>query len=249
VKFPGPGVKNPVIDAAPYQHVQKKPCFFYLHPYSDTQMKDVKVVVVDDHKLFRRGIAELINDFQGYSVINDLNSGRELQRVLSQNAEVDIVLLDINMPEMSGYDVAVWLRENHSSIRVVAVSMDNKEQSILRMLKAGARGYVLKDADPLELRSALDAVMQKGYHHSELISASFINQIHRDTLSGGSLNPKELEFLELACSDLTYKEIADKMNLAPRTIDGYREALFQKLHVKSRVGLAMYAIKNNLISI
>lgn len=216
--------------------------------YNLIGMKETRVAVVDDHKLFRRGLAELINGFPGYTVVHDLNNGLELQRIMSANAEPDIVLLDINMPEMNGYDVAIWLRDNHPSVRVLAVSMDNKEQSILRMIKAGARGYVLKDADPQELQSALDSVMNKGYHHSELISASVFSQVHRDTPSN-PLSGKELEFLELACSDLTYKEIADKMNLAPRTIDGYREALFHKLSVKSRVGLAIYAIKNNLISI
>jgi two-component system, NarL family, invasion response regulator UvrY len=210
--------------------------------------EEIRVAVVDDHKLFRRGLAELVNGFSGYTITHDLNSGMELQRVLSQKESIDIVLLDINMPEMNGYDVAVWLRDNYPSVKVIAVSMDNKEQSILRIIKAGARGYILKDADPQELKAALDSVAQKGYHHSELISASFISQVQRDPKLPNALTGKELEFLELACTDLTYKEIADRMNLAPRTIDGYRETLFQKLNVKSRVGLAIYAMKNNLIS-
>lgn len=209
---------------------------------------EYQVALVDDHKLFRRGLAELINDFHGYSVIYDLDNGKELQETLEKGITPDVVLLDINLPSMNGYQIAGWLQENYPHIRVMAVSMDNKEQSILRMIKAGARGYILKDADPEELKSALDAVVNKGYFHSELVSASFFNNLQKNGESAHNLNSKEIEFLALACSDLTYKEIADKMNLAPRTIDGYREALFQKLNVKSRVGLAIYAIKNNLIN-
>lgn len=211
-------------------------------------MKEVPVAIVDDHKLFRRGLSELVSDFPGYVVICDVGNGAELQKFLAKGTLPEIILLDINMPDMNGYEIAAWLTENYPFVRVIAVSMDNREQSILRMVRAGARGYILKDADPQEVHTALDAVIQKGYHHSELLTATFMSQAHRSG-NGVSLNRKESEFLELACSDLTYKEIADRMNLAPRTIDGYRETLFQKLNVKSRVGLAIYAIKNNLISI
>lgn len=214
------------------------------------QTGNTKIVLVDDHKLFRKGLAELINAIPGYGVVADLNSGVELQNAMNKGIDPQLALLDINIPVMDGFKIAAWLKDSYPSVRVLAVSMDNNEQSILRMIKAGARGYILKDADPDELKNALDAVVNKGYYHSELVSASFFNSAHNESHTKEiAPSNKELEFLELACSDLTYKEIADRMNLAPRTIDGYREALFQKLNVKSRVGLAIYAIKNNLIQI
>ena len=209
----------------------------------------IHVAIIDDHKLFRKGLAELINAFPGYKVIHDLDNGYELQEALNKGIQIDIVVLDVNIPLISGHEIALWLNEFYSSVRILAVSMDNKEQSILKMIKAGAKGYILKDADPSELKIALDAVVNKGYYHSELVSASFFNNAQKKQDSAlQNINNREAEFLELACSELTYKEIADKMNLAPRTIDGYREALFQKLNVKSRVGLAMYVIKNNLLN-
>lgn len=212
--------------------------------------KNVKVALVDDHKLFRKGLAELINDFPGYSVVDDFDNGWELQQKLSEATVPDIVLLDVNMPEMSGYEVALWLKECYPQIRILALSMNGNEMSILRMIRAGARGYILKDIDPAELKMSLDHVVTKGYFHSELVSTALIQNLQTDPKQEQmqQLNERELKFLELACSELTYKEIAVKMNLAPKTIDGYRESLFEKLQVRSRVGLVLYAIRNQLIS-
>jgi DNA-binding NarL/FixJ family response regulator len=127
--------------------------------------------------------------------------------------------------------------------------MYDDEKSIIRMIKAGARGYVLKDADPTELRKAFDDVVSKGYYYSDLVSGVLVQSLHDDpgTQKKININDREAEFLKFACTELTYKEIADRMCLAPRTIDGYREALFEKLNVKSRVGLVMYAIRNGLV--
>lgn len=212
--------------------------------------QEIKVALVDDHKLFRKGLAELINDFPGYVVVYDFDNGAELQKKIGSREDPDVVLLDINMPEMGGYETAIWLKEFYPRVRILALSMNGNEQSIIRMLKAGARGYILKDADPSELQKALDDIVQKGYHHSELVTSTLFNNIQDPTGKGRfrNLNVKEMEFLALACSELTYKEIANKMNLAPRTIDGYRESLFEKLQVKSRVGLVLYAIKNKLVT-
>ena len=130
--------------------------------------------------------------------------------------------------------------------------MYDDEKSIIRMIKAGARGYVLKDADPAELRKAFDDVVAKGYYYSDLVSGVLVQSLHYDDAGNQKkiiINDRETEFLKLACTELTYKEIADRMCLAPRTIDGYREALFEKLKVKSRVGLVVYAIRNGFVKI
>jgi two-component system invasion response regulator UvrY len=214
--------------------------------------RKINVCLVDDHKLLRKGMVELIDGFSGYHVVGEANNGKEFMTRIKSIESPDIVLLDINMPEMDGYETAIWLCKEYPQVKVIALSMYDDEKSIIRMIKAGARGYVLKDAEPSELRKAFDDVVSKGYYYSDLVSGVLVQSLHYDD-SGiqkkVSINDRETEFLKLACSELTYKEIADRMCLAPRTIDGYRESLFEKLNVKSRVGLVMYAIRNGFVKI
>jgi DNA-binding NarL/FixJ family response regulator len=212
----------------------------------------VKVALIDDHKLFRKGIVELINGFTGFTVIWEANNGKEMISKIVPDNPPQIVLLDINMPVMNGYDAAAWLKVNWPDIKILALSMDDNEESIIKMLKAGAKGYILKDADPAELQAALHSVATKGFYYSELVTGTLLNSIRNpEAKQSGSavLNNREIEFLKLACTELTYKEIADQMNLSARTIDGYRESLFEKLEVKNRVGLVLYAIKHGIITV
>jgi two-component system invasion response regulator UvrY len=208
--------------------------------------------LADDHKLFRKGMTELINAFPGYQVMWEANHGKEVQDKMSVASQVPaIVLLDINMPEMDGYQTAAWLKQEFPHVKVLALSMYDDEQSIIKIIKCGARGYILKDAEPTELKTAFDTILHKGFYYSEIVSNALVNNLHGDqgAVVPVSLNDRELEFLKLACTELTYKEIADKMCLAPRTIDGYREALFEKLDVKNRVGLVLYAIRKGIVNV
>jgi two-component system, NarL family, invasion response regulator UvrY len=218
-------------------------------------MKEVKVVLVDDHVLLRNGLASLINSFGGYAVLFEANNGKNFIDQLKPGNIPDIVLLDINMPEMDGYETALWVKKNYPLVKIIALSMYDNETAIIRMFKAGAKGYILKDCDPAELKAAIDSVESKGFHYSEMVTGRLIhtiNQLDEDDNTVKNLiqlNERETEFLKLVCSELTYKEIADKMFLSPRTIDGYRDALFEKLKAKTRVGLVMYAIKNGIVSL
>lgn len=217
-------------------------------------VKDFDVVLVDDHVLLRNGLAKLVDSFGGYHVIFEADNGKDFTEKIGLHSMPDIVLLDINMPEMDGYDTALWLRRNFPLVKILALSMYDNENAIIRMFKAGAKGYILKDCEPSELRAALDGIMHKGFYYSELVTGRLIHTINKmdDDQPGGGLtqlSEREVEFLKLACSELTYKEIAEKMFLSPRTIDGYRDALFEKLNIKTRVGLVMYAIKNGIFSL
>ncbi|MEO5592299.1 MAG: response regulator transcription factor [Chitinophagaceae bacterium] len=218
-------------------------------------VKEIKVVLVDDHVLLRNGLANLVNSFGNYKVLFEANNGKDFTERLTPASTPDIVLLDINMPEMDGYETALWLKKNYPLVKVLALSMYDNENAIIRMFKAGAKGYILKDCEPSELRAALDSVNDKGFYYSEMVTGRLIHTINKlddeDNYTKNliQLNDREMEFLKLACSELTYKEIADKMFLSPRTIDGYRDALFEKLNVKTRVGLVMYAIKNGIVSL
>jgi len=216
---------------------------------------NASVAIVDDHVLLRNGLANLIRGLETYAVLFEANNGKDFIKQLQPRYLPDIVLLDINMPEMDGYETALWLKRNYPGIKILALSMYDNENSIIRMMKNGAKGYILKDIDPLEFRQALDSLMRKGFYYSELITGKLIHAVNQldepeQMLKNLiSLNDREIEFLKLACTEMTYKEIAEKMYLSVRTIDGYRDALFEKLNVKSRVGLVLYAIKNNVVNI
>lgn len=214
-------------------------------------MKDnIKVSLVDDHKLLRKGMIELIEGFKGYTVLSEASNGKSFIGSLSADRLPDILLLDINMPEMNGYETACYMKENFPSVRILALSMYDDDHSIIKMIRAGARGYILKDAEPEELAKAFDDIIKKGFYYSDLVSSKLVASITSPTDKASfQLTDRELTFIELACSELTYKEIADKMLLAPRTIDGYRESLFEKLNVKSRVGLVLFAAKNGIIKL
>ena len=211
------------------------------------------IALADDHVLLRKGLADLVSK-QGYTVLFQADNGEEFLEKLKTNSDPDIVLLDINMPKKDGYDTALWLKRNKPNIKVLALSMYDDENAIIRMLKNGARGYILKDAEPADLKAAIESVLNKGFHYSEMVTGKLIHTIHsmdekdNDIKNTLGLNEKEINFLKLTATELTYKEIAEQMHLSPRTIDGYRDDLFEKLNIKSRVGLVLFAIKNGIVN-
>jgi two-component system invasion response regulator UvrY len=212
------------------------------------------IVLTDDHSLLRNGLAELVKS-QGHTVLFEADNGKDFMAKLDPKSLPHLVLMDINMPEMDGFETTQWLKQNHPQVQVLALSMYDNETSIIRMLKCGAKGYILKDSEPAELKAAIDDILTKGFYYSELVSGKLMHAINKmdDDTDGLKnlvpLNDRETDFLKYACTEMTYKEIADKMFVSPRTIDGYRDALFEKLKLKTRVGLVMYAIKNGIVNI
>ncbi|MEP7232299.1 MAG: response regulator transcription factor [Ginsengibacter sp.] len=213
------------------------------------------IVLVDDHTLLRNGLASLIRSFGDFNILFEADNGQDFINKLKPKTLPQVVLMDINMPEMDGYEACLWLKTNHPTIKVLALSMYDNETSVIRMFKAGAKGYILKDCDPAELKNALEAVVAKGFYYSEMVTGKLIHTINsldeEDNQARNviQMNEREVSFLKLVCTELTYKEIAEKMFLSPRTIDGYRDDLFQKLNARTRVGLVMYAIKNGIVNI
>ncbi|RYZ22869.1 MAG: response regulator transcription factor [Chitinophagaceae bacterium] len=212
----------------------------------------IKIALADDHVLLRNGLANLIREY-GYEVVCEADDGRQLTERIAAGLEPDIVLMDINMPHMDGYAATAWLRAERPDCKVLALSMYDDETAIVRMLKSGARGYILKDSDPADLRQALLALQKGGYYQTELVTGKLLHALQREEETAVNLarlpllTDKEREFLRLACTEMTYKEIADQMHLSPRTIDGYRDDLFEKLGLKSRVGLVLFAIRNGIV--
>jgi two-component system invasion response regulator UvrY len=215
--------------------------------------EDYTVVLVDDHVLLRNGLATTVTNF-GYEVLYECKNGKDLQERIKKDNQPDVVLLDINMPEMDGFDTALWLKNNFPLVNVLALSMYDDDNSIIRMIRNGAKGYILKDSSPQELKQAIVSVMTKGFYYTDHVTGRVIKKIGDETPNNTmnkvmGLSQKEIEFLKLAGTELTYKEIAGQMHLSPRTIDGYRDQLFEKLNIKSRVGLVMFAIRNGVIQL
>lgn len=215
---------------------------------------DIKIAIVDDHALLRKGLAGLVSSL-GFEVLFDCNNGKELIQLLEKGNLPDIVLMDINMPVMDGYNTTAWLRDNYPAIKVLALSTMDSETAIIKMIKSGAKGYVLKDAEPEELKLAFEEVISRGYFYNEYISHKVLKSVNELTQhqnkagTFANLSEREIEFLKLVCTELTYKEIADQLFVSVRTAEGYRDTLCAKLSLKTRVGLAMYAIKNNLVTL
>lgn len=215
-------------------------------------VKNIQVAITDDHVLLRNALARLVNGFDGYTVLFEADNGKDLRNKINQHQVPDIVLLDVNMPEMDGFETTQWLHKNYPFIRVLVLSMLSDEKTIIRMFRLGAKGYLLKNAEPEELKKALDSIMNKNVYLSEYVSSKLVSGLHNDAEQDTPplvLSEKEREFLRWACTELPYKEIAEKMNISPRTVDDYRQSLFSKLKVHSRVGLVLYAIRQGITEI
>ena len=215
-------------------------------------MNKTKITLVDDHSLLRNSLAALIAGFEGYEVLFEADNGKDFIEQLQQYpSSPDIILLDITMPEMNGYETATWVKQHLPVAKILVLSMMDNDTAIISMLKAGARGYLLKDSKPAILKKALDEIRDKGFYMNELVNNKMLSYVvgdeqKKDTDIISQLTPKEIIFLKLTCTEMSYKQIADQMDLSSRTVEGYRDDLFKKLNVVSRVGFVIFAIKNGL---
>jgi DNA-binding NarL/FixJ family response regulator len=209
----------------------------------------IKIGIVDDHRLFLKSLGLLLSTMGEYEIVVESVNGEDLQHRM-RNVEVvpDIMLIDVNMPVMDGPETVKWLKKEYPVMKLVALSVNNSDKAVIEMIKAGCCAYLLKDAPPDELEKALEEIEEKGYYNGDFSNVNFrrLMQYEQNKIK---LNEKEKTFLQYACSDLTYKQIADKMFLSERTIDGYRECLFQKLNVESRVGMVLEAIRRELVNL
>lgn len=213
----------------------------------------INVILVDDHILLRDALASVIDGFDECKITGLASNGEELSQLLSRGGKPDLVILDLNMPVMDGYQTAKWLFENHPDIKILILTMYDSEIALIRLLQLGVRGFLKKDIHPFELRAAITSVMQDGYYYSHRTTGKLATLFQKSFQDKQSvervmLTDNDIDFLRLASSDLTYKEIADKMKISPRAVDGYRDSLFDRLQVKSRVGLAIFALRNGLIN-
>lgn len=213
-------------------------------------MKTIPIAIVDDHTLMSKALENMIMENPQYSVIMNHPNGEDFIAAIEKASELPaVVLMDINMPYKNGIETTEWLTEYHPDIKVIALTMEDDEKVLIKMLKAGAKGYLLKDMQPAILFQAIDTVFDKGSFYTDFVAQKLLKVKTEDIKNASllsELKDREKEFIKWACSELTYKEIADKMFLSPKTIDGYRDSVFTKLEIKNRVGLVLFALKHDL---
>lgn len=212
---------------------------------------NITLGITDDHQLFLKSLSLLISSLQDFTILIEAMNGKDLiDKLESKKIEPDIILLDVNMPVMDGKQTAEYLTQKFPAIKLVALSMKDDDATIISMIKAGCCAYLLKDIHPEDLNRALHEIYKKGYYNADAANINYRRLLqHQDKQSELQLTEKEKQFLQLACSDATYKQIASVMHVSERTVDGYRENLFKKLNVQSRTGMALEAIRKNIVSL
>lgn len=209
----------------------------------------IKTGIVDDHQLFSKSLTLMLQSFDNYIVVIEASNGADLQKKITSSRPEnlpEILLIDVNMPVMDGVETAAWVNEHFPAIKLVALSQNDSDKAILGMIKAGCCAYMLKDTHPNELEKALMEIYSTGMYNGDVSNINFRRLLRAET-EAQKISEREKMFLQLASSDKTYKQIASEMNLSERTIDGYRESLFQKLKVQSRVGMVLEAIRKELV--
>lgn len=210
------------------------------------------IALVDDHKIFSDSLSSLINDFEGFSVCWSAQDGVKAIQLMQQKDKLpDIVLLDIVMPGMSGLEVAKWIFENRKEIKVLALTMEEDDNSVIQMLQYGVKGYLLKSIGEEELQTALQQVVKFGYYYTPIITSNIHKQVEKKTHLGNipDIKDREKELLNYLCTEMPYAEIAKKMFLSESTVDTYRARLFEKFEVKNRIGLILKAVNMGLVKL
>ena len=223
----------------------------YKKPKNENQRMDsIKIAIVDDHKLVSKAIENMISFNPKFEVIMNCFNGEDFLNQLADKKKLpEVVLMDINLPRKNGIEITAELKVKYPNIKVIALTMEDNEDTIINMLKAGAKGYLLKDMSPDILFDAINIVHEKGVFYTDIVTQSLLKIRSEEKVIqeiSTLLRDREIEFIKLACSEFTYKEIADKMCVSPRTVDGYRDSIFTKLNVKTRVGIVLFAIKHEM---
>jgi DNA-binding NarL/FixJ family response regulator len=200
------------------------------------------IVIVDDHILVAQALATMINTIPNFDILYVCSNGQEMiDRFKMPRNIPDLVILDVQMPVMDGYAVSKWLTANHPEIIILALSMQDDDEKIIRMIRSGAKGYLLKSIQQKELADALNTIVKDGIFYNTKVSKVLANDYIKKEVVKKELSEKEKELLPHLCTDYTYKEIAALLFLSPRTVEGYANNIMEKLDVRNRIGLVLLA--------
>ncbi len=218
-------------------------------------MKKIKIAVVDDHNLFRLGLISILNQVENFEVVLEATNGKEFLEKWPKQA-VDVVLLDIQMPLMTGIELTEFIKKKDTDLKILILSMHDEDQYILHLMEIGANGYLLKDTDPEDVELAINKVYESGIYFSDFVGRVMLKRATlRQQKSGKIFNNKtdlsdrEMEVIRHLCEGLTTAEIGEKMYISPRTVEGHKNRIMEKVGVNNTAKLVAYAIKNDLILI
>ena len=217
-------------------------------------MKKIDIIITDDHNLFRKGLRALISDFEFVENIDEASNGEELLKLLASESKLpDVILLDLKMPVMDGITAQAHIKKLYPSINVIIITMEDDEQFILHMIGEGVNGYLLKNAEPEEVETALIKVIKKGFYFPDNISSVIYRNIVKKDRDAVVLNPgftdRELEVLTLICKDYTNPDISEELNISKKTVENYKLKILEKSGAKSMAGLVVNAIKFNWVTL
>jgi two-component system invasion response regulator UvrY len=211
---------------------------------------EISIILVDDHPVVRNGLKSLIEVMGNYKVIGQFNNGKEFMAAMPFKKAPDLIIMDLNMPEMNGLETMRALHHQKSALKVLILTLESDERAIVELFRLGVRGYLPKSANADILKRAIEDTANTGYYHSEILQNA-LSSGHGKSNEKLNISERELLFLQLVCdsAEYTYEKMAEIMNVHRRTIDGYRESLFDKLDVKSKTGLVLFAIKHSLVKL
>ncbi|MES2703437.1 MAG: response regulator transcription factor [Bacteroidota bacterium] len=213
---------------------------------------EISIVLVDDHTIVRNGLKSLIEVMGNFKVVAQFDNGREFADGIGKIPPPDLIVMDLNMPVMNGLETMRWMRRHKIGLKVMILTLDTDEQTIIQLYRTGVRGYLAKNCTAEVLREAIEDIVYTGYYHSEMVQKALDSGVnYAKPKAIAAVTDRELHFLTLVCNDeeYTYEQMANIMNVHRRTIDGYRDALFKKFDVRSKTGLVLFAIKHGITKV
>ena len=215
-------------------------------------MRVIKVAIADDHKIFRKGVILSLRPFTNIKFVQEAENGNELIEGLAESAP-DVILMDLRMPVKDGIETTKHIAKTYPNIHIVVLTMFEDERFVSHLMEIGANGYLLKSADPTEIRRAVMEVFEKGYYLNNFVNRILLKKSHAKQKVIPSLNSeitltdRERDVIKYLCMEFTASEIAQKMEVSPRTVEAIKDRLMEKFGTKNTAGLVFYAVKNNLI--
>lgn len=212
----------------------------------------IRIALADDHKLLRSGLVSILHSNPDFLVVQEASDGKELLEGLDKS-NPDVILLDLEMPGLSGKETLEKIRLENNTVKILILTMHQNKAFIIQMMELGANGYLLKDTDPKEVIMAIEKVYHSDFYFSEIVSRAMLSGISKPHLQTNSqnldhdLSPRELDVLRLICKELTTTEIGEALFLSPKTIEGYRKVLMEKVNARNMAGLVLFAVKHNLL--